>query len=350
MADLSQLMQIAPTTAAGFMGVNQAQNRQMNEQKMMELAELMKMREAEEQRKQSMHPFELDKMRLNNETSQAQLPGLIAQSQIHQQNAQFGRDTLGGKTNKTNSDNQSEVIKNAFRNIGMLSDVVQTHDDLARALPALGIPQEFQPKMMEHFGKFQGPALNQEMKRISEAILRSDPVYTREIEQERMRQEGALKRANVLAQNRIDVKGKGGKKDPDGIMEWYQAETKGKNAETRFAITLQYIQRAEAAGMTELAESLREEAAVLKPLIDAKINQPRAGTPDMGRLSNDRIPTNPPADIPIPGRGAPQAKPAAGNSADLRKAIAGAGWTYEPDKYDYRIAPDGVAERKLKGK
>jgi hypothetical protein len=192
------------------------------------------------------------------------------------------------------------------------------------------------------------------MKRISEAILRSDPVYTREIEQERMRQEGALKRANVLAQNRIDVKGMpgSGKKEPSTLQEWLQAEIKGKSPKTRMGILLDYIQRAEEAGLTDFAESLREQAAVLRPLVEAEINQPRAGTPDMEALSNGRVPTNPAARIPIPGRpnsgGTPQ--PAAGGAKDIRKAIAGAGWTYEPDKYDYRIAPDGVAERKLKGK
>lgn len=33
---------------------------------------------------------------------------------------------------------------------------------------------------------------------------------------------------------------------------------------------------------------------------------------------------------------------------DLRGAVEGAGWKYEPDKYDYRIGPDGTPQRKAK--
>jgi hypothetical protein len=52
-----------------------------------------------------------------------------------------------------------------------------------------------------------------------------------------------------------------------------------------------------------------------------------------------------PGVTPMPGTQAP----AAPGNGDIQKAITGAGWTWEPNKYDYRIGPDGRPQRKLKG-
>ena len=78
-------------------------------------------------------------------------------------------------------------------------------------------------------------------------------------------------------------------------------------------------------------------------LLDANPNDPLvpllrdAIQSDLGMRQEVRGVTPPPAGAPT------------GAGGDLQKAVEGAGWKYEPNKYDYRIGPSGQVQRKRKG-
>jgi hypothetical protein len=69
------------------------------------------------------------------------------------------------------------------------------------------------------------------------------------------------------------------------------------------------------------------------------------------QVAPDKVP-GAPLTTPVPPVATPRVMPKAASapSPDLQKAVTTSGWAWEPDKYDYRIGPDGKVQRKPKGK
>lgn len=362
MADLSSLFRVAPITAAGFTGYNQGQAEQYENLRQMELSQLMQNRMGEESRKASLHPYEIEAKRLGNLISNAQLPGYAADSTSKQINARINQETADSKIAEANVSSRVKGVNSAAQGLGNFSDSIgrlpatERHKAMEDYYNMLGIPNEYRDQFRTHFGRFSGDQLPAEIKRINEGLLRNNPQYAQTMDQEKEQQRGATERSKILAQNRVEVKGMGGaggSKNPaiDDFMGWLQIELKGKPPATRLAILNQYIQKARAAGQNEIADRLTEEARVVAQTIATLPNaQPNPGAPDIGAASGNRVPTHQTQTPFVPGGGAPQPQPQAADPNKLRRAIASAGWPYEPNKYDYRVAPDGVVERKLKGK
>ena len=190
MSDLSQLMQVAPITGAGFMGINQADNEQEHTMRMMELQELMRQRASQEQRNAAAHPLEMQAKQLGIQRTEAELPGILAQSQSYQSKARVDQAT---ENSKINGEKHKQIGK-AFEAIGALAPNTQNAQQLQGELQSLGVPQEAIRMMMSRLGQLSGPALQKEMTRISENYLRSNPDYVKERDRERLQQEGADRR------------------------------------------------------------------------------------------------------------------------------------------------------------
>lgn len=365
MADLSQLMQIAPTTAAGFVGINQRQNEQMEQLRQAELAQLMQTRMAEESRKSSMHPFELDKMRLSNETTSAQLPGVRANSRSLGTKADIEEATKGSTIDNTNFKNQNEMVRSTIGQLGPFSEGLNSvpalgrHAELDSYLSRIGVPDAFKPKMMEHFKRFSGEQLPAELKRISDAMLRNTPGYAQTMDQEREQQKGATERTRIMAQNRVDVKGMGGGgsgKNPGNMFgdeselnQWLSTELnelrKRPPATQLTALNrILAILPEEHPSYSKVAAMAQEVAATVGSLPNAV---PNPGAVDIGAQSRGGVAVNPPVKPHVAG-GQPKPQSETGNQ-DLRARIAKAGWAYEPNKWDYRINPQtGKLERAMK--
>lgn len=357
MADLAELMKYAPTTGAGFVGYNQGQNEQMQQAKMAELQQLIQNQVMESQQKSAMHPLELEAKRLANQMSQVQIPNMQANSEFNQTRARVAGETAQGDIDSTNYTNRSKVNNGVASQLGAFSDTLGKvpalgrHAELESYFDQLQIPKQNRDFLRQHFGKFSGEQLPGELKRISEFALRNTPEYVQAIDRETLQQKGALERAKLMAQNRVALKGMpgagGGSKNPamDDIEAWLQVEIKGKPPATQFAILNRYIQRAMDAGNEELASRLVRQAQAIKAQVDAQINSPRAGSVDMGAQSGGRVQTVPPVDLPIAGQGGATPKPSGDPTAEIRGRLAKAGQRYEPDKYHYRIGPNGQLQK-----
>lgn len=366
MADLSQLMQIAPTTAAGFVGINQRQNEQMEQLRQAELAQLMQTRMAEESRKSAMHPFELDKMRLGNETTSAQLPGVRANSRSLTTKADIEEATKSSTIDNTNFKNQNEMVRSTLGQLGPFSEGLNNvpalgrHAELDSYLTRIGVPDAFKPKMMEHFKRFSGEQLPAELKRISDAMLRNTPGYAQAMDQEKEQQRGATERARIMAQNRVDVKGMGGgsgKKDPGNMFgdenelnQWLTTELnelrKRPPATQLTALNrILAILPEEHPSRPRIMAMAQEVAATVGSLPNAV---PNPGAVDIGAQSRGGVAVNPPVKPHVAGGGQAKPNPEADQSVEIRRRLAAAGQQFQPDKYHYRIGPNGQLQRAAK--
>lgn len=357
MSDISQLMQVAPMVGAHYAGINQGQNEQMQQAKLQELLQMMESRQMEAQQKSAMHPLELESARLKNQTSQAQLPGISANSELLAQKAKFGRETIDGDIEADQVEKKMKVYKTLGSSLGNVAGVIESnstvppHAAFASELQNIGIPQGAAQRMIQKYSSVPASQLAAKLREDAERMLRQSEAYVQNIDREKLQQAGATERAKLMAQNRVEVKGMGGggSKNPDldDLEAWLQIELKGKPPATQFAILNRYIIRAEDSGNEELAARLRRQALALKPQVDAQINSPRAGGVDLGTQSQGRIQTHPPADLPVAGQqgAATQSKPGADPTVEIRRRLAGVGQRYEPDKYHYRIGPNGQLQK-----
>jgi hypothetical protein len=366
MNNLASLMQIAPTTAAGFMGINQAQAEEQEKLKQMELAQLMQQRMGEEQRKQSLHPYDVQKASLGNEEMRAKIPGVMADSDAKGTAARIARETASSEISGKNFENRNKPQRQALGQLGVFSESLNKVPALGRhsALndmlgKGMGMDDQQRAMMMEHFSKFDGDKLPAELKRISDAVMRNNVEYVRDIDRERLQQGGATDRAKIMANSRdyaADLRGGKGSIDPTKDLEgWLRAEIKGKPPSTQLATYNRAITMAVQMGDTDLAMKLAQQALPLKQQVDADPSRaPRPGTPDMPAISNGRVPVNPSPQAPLvdPSAplGAPQAQAQPQVGGDIGKLVTQQGEQYRPDLYEYRMGPNGKVQKRPKGK
>lgn len=117
MSDLSSLMSIAPTTAAGMMGRNQAQSRQSEYLKQQELRQMIAAKLQEMQQSQQMNPLKLEQQTLQNQGLRAGLPGITADSQTKELGAQFTQATQPTAIDATNAKNTGVVDKEKYEKV-----------------------------------------------------------------------------------------------------------------------------------------------------------------------------------------------------------------------------------------
>lgn len=186
---------------------------------MMELAELMAQRRSAEQRLSQAAPLDLEAKRLANQRSSAELPGLIATSESTKLDTDKKRATQDSSIAATNYENRNKTFRTAMTQIGALADDVSQAPGVERhtrlrdgIVNRLGVQGPDADRLMEHFSRFNPEQLPKEMKRIAKALVENDPQYVREMDKERMQQEGADRRQRMsissqerMEQNRIDA-------------------------------------------------------------------------------------------------------------------------------------------------
>lgn len=311
MADLSQLMQVAPISAAGFMGINQADNEQAHQQKMMELAELMQQRKMQEARAAEQHPLLMQAKQLGLQRDQAELPGVLARSQRDQLTLETERAQQPGKM----MDASGQLIGKTFERLGQLAPVISDPSELEGALSELQVPPKVRQMMMAKLGNLRGPALQKELARISENYFRSNPDYVKTMDKEKLEQEGATNRTrmtNESAERRVKTSADGRKKaEVDAAKQWETAVIKAKGAKAQHAAAVAASTWFQNNGMPAQAAQFAAVAAELRPQAEAEIaqSQPPAGKINMGAQTG--LPVNPNRSIAPPGAAAQKPAPAA---------------------------------------
>lgn len=126
-----------------------------------------------------------------------------------------------------------------------------------------------------------------------------------------------------------------------------QAAMAGKLDYGRAAVALSFAAEHEENPLIK-AELFKRANAM--ELADQKARQAAAaGVPQVDPSKVPGAPLTTPKP-PGPSLGPAGSTPTASPSGDVQKAVTGSGWAWEPDKYDYRIGPDGKPQRKPKGK
>lgn len=127
-------------------------------------------------------------------------------------------------------------------------------------------------------------------------------------------------------------------------LDMEQAAMGGKLDYARAAVALAFAAEHEDDPMKK-ADLFRRANAM--ELADQKQKQSAAAA--VPQVDPGRVPGAP---LTVPKPPGPSLGPTTPTvqSPDVQKAVTGAGWSWEPDKYDYRIGPDGKPQRKPKGK
>lgn len=270
MADLTSLMRLAPTVGAGFAGINQRQGEQMEALKQMELSQLMQNRGGAEQRAQSLHPFAMDKARLDNQGLEAGLPGITADSSLKQTNATKAAGTLESDIEVGNVENKMKAFKAIGTHLGSIASEVEGASDIekpaafVRALQNMGVPPKAALSMIKRYGSTPPSELVKRLKEDGERMLRENETYVRTLDQQRLQEQGANSRnaasnasQQKIEQMRIDAGKYNRNKTATDVQS---ALLKARNPVQKAEILEDAFYTAEAAGDKEAAAVYRQRA------------------------------------------------------------------------------------------
>jgi hypothetical protein len=342
MNDLSQLFQYAPTVAGGFAGANQANAELMEKLRQMELSQLMQTRTQDAQLKMEKHPLDLEKMMLANETSRAQMPGLVATSRKLGVDADVAEGTKGSTIDSTNTKNNMEAYQKVGGHLGSIASglnedaSVPPHAALATRLDALGLPAQFKQGLIQRYSKVNPGDLAKRLQEDSDKILRETPGYAQAYDTTAMTTDASIiksaedrrSRERIAEADRNAGKFDRSKQVQDATSVWegvvQKAAAKGARAVYAAANSAASYFRSIgeeglAARYSAIAQENENQAAAETASANAK-----AGGINTGEATG--LPTNPPASIrpPSMGASAPAANPGAVKSlSDLQKMYPG---------------------------
>lgn len=379
MADLSSLFQVAPYAGSYIAGDMLGQQANTEDARRQEILQLIQQRIAQEQRNAAREPLELERLGLTNDTTRAQLPGLAADSRKKGLEADLKAGTLQSDIDKGNASNYNEVFKMVAPQFGVIGkeisgvDALQQPLALHEALKRRGLSDEQAQQFVRYFAANNRGDLPKHLSIIGDAYLRANPEYTREITKQGMANEAHIKGIGMQVQGSKDVANiheagataregqrQANKKiDTDNLIMTADLEAKGKPPATQLLVYKKWYDVAVAKGDTDGAKALLDRATSAKETVENLPNAvPTPGAPDIAGATRGKVPVNPPARVPLqplPGASAvnPDANALAGareQLAAITKGLAAAGQKYEPDKYEYRLGPNGTVQRKPKGK
>lgn len=358
MADLASLMRIAPTVGAGFAGIDQRQQEQKNLLQQQELAQLISARMQDAQFKAQQQPFELEKLRLGNQKASAELPGISADSRLKGVTADIATATKDSSIDATNTDNRLKAFTKIGTHLGTLAGDLDGLSDLEKpaafvnSINGLGLPQHVAQQIIQRYSRIPPNMLSKKLLDDSQKILRSTPAHAQAIDQEAMQQKGQTERVRMqtASAERVAEKNAEARRkqigDAKTIIDTTVQKALQRGARSGHAALIAAAEWARQNNIPELSAQYAAMAEQIRPQAEAEIANvaPKPGEIDVGGLGG--LPTTPPRPIAPPGA-APKPGPTSQNAA-IVEALKAKGQAYEPDKFDYRIGPNGQVQRKAK--
>ncbi len=317
-ADLSSLLQIAPYAGSYLVGQRNAQERQSEGLKQQELMQIISERAAKSQREQALLPHEIEAKRLGNEKTRYELPGIQADSENKGYDARIKAGTYQTSIDEANRKPDTEAFNRATSQFPVIAKELGSLSPLEHitgfetALRNRGFSDRFINQTLGRIHQMRIPAgqLPKYLDTIGQAHLRANPEYakTMDKEAEDTKSKKYVADSNAASQRyaadqRVAARAAGAPQVGDFVGR-AMAEIKGKPPLVQMTSLVRYIKEALQAGDTVAVARLTEQAEAIKPIADASLNSARAGTADIGKIGDGRIPVNPPADIPIPRSGA----------------------------------------------
>lgn len=358
MQGLAQLMEIAPTVGAGFIGENQAMQQRTDEAKLMELAQLIQARQGQEQRAQAMHPFELDAKRLGNDSLSAQIPGQRATSRKLGVDASIAEATQGSAIEAKDSENRMKTYREVGQHLGSLSRAISDnptappHVAFAQALDQVDLPPQRKQKLLQRYSKVSPVDLQRRLAEDGAAILRENEKYAQAFDTTELQTSAMLvnneydrqSRERIAAEDRAAGKftrASGSGKTPATVEEQLR---KAKTAREKAEILEAAVYEAIASDRMDLAQGylVRAQEARQRAAEDASNAGLARGQNDISVPGVTQLPANaaPTATAPI-GSNVGKPTPAANRTGpqDIAAMVKAQGGTYDPSRFEYRINP-----------
>lgn len=361
--DLNSLFQADPAAqelGLGFLG----QEKQMNQAN---LAHKL----FETQKGQATLPLELEQKRLANQTTQAQLPGIAADSESRQIDTRFKKETLAPKIEAELSKLKGQISDSQFKELTNTGQAYMQAGPLLDRMP--GVVTHAAAKQIlgnfyrPEFDRVPANALGQVISNFGEAMVAAQSKYVQQLGLLGAKNEGAKEVAGINANARVEaarVAAAAKIKQLDSQIAQIREKAKLGGYPQRASFYIDEAHKlAEEAAFAEdeqIKRALLERAKVFGQIANeaqqmdlagkaAAAQEANKGKPDLGGFG---IPTvTPPGQAPgaqVPGMNpnvAPSSQAPSGSPETFKKAFG----AYEPDKYDYRINPQtGKPQRKPK--
>lgn len=360
MADLSQLMQVAPNTGAFFTGQNHASDQQKALLQRQELAATLAKMQQEMEFNSQANPLRLEQMGLTNKTTSAQLPGIVADSEKKGLDTRMTRETFDTTRDTTNSTNKLTQMGNHIKQAQAISDVFTNAAVEVQEMPPPMRAARLRQIVSQHQMDPNSPEVQQFVVQASENpnilvqranlikqnIAQNTPAYIQALAQEKLRGENNLAEARVrnagnLAvaqenrQSKVEAaKARAGTAANNIFQQVMSGKLKAAEMPAAFTTAARFAKD------EEERDFLLQEASRAAEMLLARPNaRPQPQLKD-GEIVSE-VPENPYA---ATGRSA------SAPDAQLGAALEAANVPYEPDKYDYRVGPTGTLQRKPKGK
>jgi hypothetical protein len=304
MADLSQLFQYAPGTAAAFLGGQQALDDQTNVLHQQELQHLISARDQTQQFEAQKQPGELEKLRLGNVNQDLK-------NQTDDLANIFTRETQPGKIGATNNENAAKSYAVIAQHLGSLSTAIQDnpnvppHAAMAQALKGTGMPDKAVDLFMQRYSNVPPAELSQRLQADAQRVLRESPQYAQAYDPAELHANATVfsgANHNATLERMNDANIAAGRYTYHGkpALDEDQQIDAAKTPVERYSLLLDAVRKAQLRGDTERAQHLAARAAFQKNLASSTIAAPnKPPTTDTGTLTG--LPQIEPPTIEPPG-------------------------------------------------
>lgn len=273
-------------------------------------------------------PHDIEAKRIANQQGLAQLPGIQAQSGLAQDKAELSRKTMPLQLDAQQKKLLTEMSEDDVKGMSLLAERLAMSPNPEQRKQGLEM-LEFSKVVQQE--KFKDQLRHQQrMAELGESGR-----------QARLTQEQAIKGGKYLPKGG----GSGGSTMPKthaAAINYYTEQAREAAASGDMQAAQVFIQLAQQAKQNEI--EARQAGAMI----------PRAGTPELGAMGIQTNQPVAPSQLTMPGMTptAPVAAPQTANPAtadrQVRMMLQQSGMAYEPDKFDYRIGPNGQVQKKPK--
>lgn len=307
MADLSQLMQVAPTTGAFFTGQKFASDQQQDLLRQHELAQTIAKMQQDFAFNEQNNPLKLENSRLTNQ-------GLGITNETNSLANQFTQRTQPGKIAATNATSAGTVSKEHIEQAKRLTDVftrgayeVANMPEMQRTARLMEVAKmnglDPNDETVRQFVQL-GTANPQQLIAVQNKIREDIAKHSTEMAVAREGTNRSVQVANIHeagATARNDANINAGKFNRTKIVTNQAQFLKENDPVKKVSLARQFA--VEALTNNDMDEfrkwKFMEES--LMPLAQAKLNAaPKPGTPDLNAMSDGRVPVNPSVDIRAP--------------------------------------------------
>lgn len=351
MADLSTLFQSDP--AAQEIGL-----KQIGDQRAQAAAQLADMLQATQQKGQ-MNPLLLKQQELANQTTQAQMPGLEAQSSMLADKANISRSTIPQQLEEAMRKHRTSMTDADFKEIGQTG---QAFSQVGEYLSGIPVParhaaakqmlgQMYRPEFDNYNPNDLVDTLQQTGKWMNEAAAKF------QLQQAGLAQKGANAENVAAINNRGKVEA--AKIAADAKIKQYTQEfieLKAKfgsypqqaafysNKALEVATTAANV--ADEQQQRQLLQLANIYGQMANAAQEQEVKKANAAAVEANKAKPDLNPLGIPTVTPPGGGNNPAAAPSTQTPMGSPEAFKQAFGTYEPDKYEYRMGPNGPQRRK----